>query len=146
MSRRAVLVYAGPRNRFVDSRLKEFVSLAEAAGYSVVDVVRQWGEQDPRFYLGRGKLREVVSKDFDVLITYHALTPLQYYVLGRELRRRVMDRIQLILEIFESRAGSLEAKLQIELARLRYELPRIREYLRRAKIGEQIWFMGGGES
>ena len=145
MSRRALLAYVGPRNRFVESRLREFVALAEAAGYTVVDLVKQWGEADTRFYLGRGKLSELASRDFDVLITYHALTPLQYYLLSRELRRRVMDRVQLILEIFESRAGSLEAKLQIELARLRYELPRIREYLRRSKLGEQIWFMGGGE-
>ena len=145
MSRRALLVYVGTRNRFTESRLREFIALAEAAGYSVIDLVRQWGEPDSRFYVGRGKLREIAARDFDVLITYHALTPLQYYMLSQELRRRVMDRVQLILEIFESRAGSIEAKLQIELARLRYELPRIREYLKRAKIGEQIWFMGGGE-
>ena len=143
---RAVLVVVGD---IEDSKIREFRLLAEAGGYEVLDTIVQRRDPDPRYYLGLGKLGEVerVVRDYgpDVVITYHQLNPIQYVNLERRLRVRVMDRVWLILEIFEKRAGSREAKLQIELTRLRLEIPRVREFIRLAKLGEQIGFYGGGE-
>ena len=79
------------------------------------------------------------------MVAYHQLKPVQFFGLAKELGVSVMDRAMLILEIFERRAGTREAKLQIELARHRYMVPFFREYVRRAKMGEQIGFMGAGE-
>jgi GTP-binding protein HflX len=132
-----------------DGKIREFKSLAEAGDYEVLDTIIQRRRPDPRYYLGLGKLGEVEeivrSYEPDTVITYHQLNPVQYVNLGRRLRIRVMDRVWLILEIFERRAGSKEAKLQIELTRLRLEIPRVREFIRLAKLGEQIGFYGGGE-
>ncbi|KUO87358.1 MAG: GTPase HflX [Thermoproteus sp. JCHS_4] len=145
MRNRALLAYVGPRDRRLGRRLAEFEALAEVAGYEVAGVVAQYGERDTRFYLGRGKLDEVAGMDFDVFVAYHELTPLQSYNLRRRLGVDVMDRVLLILKIFERRAGGIESKLQIELASLKYQLPLVKEYLRRAKMGEQIGYMGAGE-
>jgi len=142
---RALLAYVGPKTPNLAYKLNEFVSLAEVAGFEAVDLVTQFGTADTRFYLGHGKAKEVAGRDFDVFIAYHSLTPLQVFNLERLFRRRVIDRVLVILSIFEKRAGSIESKLQIELARLRYELPKVKEYLRRAKMGEQLGFMGAGE-
>lgn len=135
----------GPRTPNLGYKLEEFVSLVEVAGFEVAELVTQFAKTDARFYLGVGKAREIAEKDFDVFIAYHSLTPLQIFNLEKLFKRRVIDRIYVILSIFEKRAGSLESKLQIELARLRYELPKVKEYLRRAKMGEQLGFMGAGE-
>jgi GTP-binding protein HflX len=132
-----------------ENRIREFQLLSEAGGYEVINTVIQRRRPDTRYYLGIGKLSEVESliDSFkpDVVITYHQLNPIQYVNLERRLRTRVMDRVLLILEIFGRRAGSKEAKLQIELTRLRLEIPRVREFIRLAKMGEQIGFYGGGE-
>ncbi|MCU7788115.1 GTPase HflX [Pyrobaculum sp. 3827-6] len=145
MRSRALLAYVGPRTPNLGYKLEEFVSLVEVAGFEVAELVTQFAKTDARFYLGVGKAREIAEKDFDVFIAYHSLTPLQIFNLEKLFKRRVIDRIYVILSIFEKRAGSLESKLQIELARLRYELPKVKEYLRRAKMGEQLGFMGAGE-
>ncbi len=132
-----------------DRKLREFQLLAEAAGYEPVAILVQRREPDSRFYVGSGKLREIrelVKKhNVSTLITYHELKPKQHFNLERELRVVVKDRVELILEIFDKRAGTREAKLQIELTRLKHRLPLVREYLRLAKIGEQIGFHGAGE-
>ncbi|MGB9703946.1 MAG: GTPase HflX [Pyrobaculum sp.] len=145
MRSRALLAYVGPRTPNLGYKLEEFVSLVEVAGFEVAELVTQFAKTDTRFYLGAGKAREIAEKDFDMFIAYHGLTPLQIFNLERLFKRKVIDRIYVILSIFEKRAGSLESKLQIELARLRYELPKVKEYLRRAKMGEQLGFMGAGE-
>ncbi len=143
----AILVYVDtvihPR------KLEEFKLLADAAGYEPKIVITQEREQDSRYYVGVGKLQEIKEiikrEHIDVLITYHELKPRQHFNLERELGITVMDRVELILEIFDKRAGTKEAKLQIELARLKHRLPLIREYIRLAKIGEQIGYHGAGE-
>jgi len=143
---RAILLIA---DDIEENKIREFELLTEAGGYTVLDTIIQRRRPDSRYYLGLGKLNEIekMVKDLkpDVVITYHQLNPIQYVNLERKLRTRVMDRVWLILEIFEKRAGSKEAKLQIELTRLRLEIPRVREFIRLAKMGEQIGFYGGGE-
>jgi GTP-binding protein HflX len=73
------------------------------------------------------------------------LKPRQAYNLAKEVGVEAIDRFQLILEIFDRRAATTESKLQIDLARLRYELPRAKEKVKLAKKGEQPGFMGLGE-
>ncbi len=132
-----------------ENRIREFQLLSEAGGYEVIETIIQRRKPDSRYYLGIGKLNEVETMVKalvpDAVITYHQLNPIQYVNLERRLRTKVIDRVLLILEIFEGRVGSKEAKLQIELTRLRLEIPRVREVIRFAKMGEQIGFYGGGE-
>ncbi len=146
VSRNAILLMAGPGK---DGKEGEFVELAKAAGYNVVNVIRQRRAIDSRFYVGSGKLMQVkqlmVDHGVTHVITYDKLKPSQFNNLRRELKVNVMDRVQLILEIFNERAGDMESKLQIRLAELYNQLPLLREYVRHAKRGEQIGFMGLGE-
>ena len=141
----AVLAYVDPNP--VESRVREFKMLAEVAGFTVRDIVIQRRVPDSRFYVGSGKLSEVKGslKDVDYFITYHQLKPSQYYNISRELKVKVMDRVELILRIFDQRAGDAEAKLQIRLAELKHMLPLVKEYVRLSKRGEQIGFHGLGE-
>ncbi|MFP3157352.1 MAG: GTPase HflX [Caldivirga sp.] len=146
MGKVAVLAYVDPNP--VRSKIDEFRMLAEVAGYSVKDVIVQRRVPDSRFYVGAGKLKEIkelINDEVGYLIAYHQLKPSQSFNLSRELGINVMDRVKLILEIFDSRAGDAEAKLQIRLAELRYTLPMIKEYIRLSKRGEQIGFHGLGE-
>jgi len=122
------------------THLDELKSLAEATGYEVVAQVIQKRHMDSKFNIGKGKVKEikdlVVKKKVDKVIFYNQLKPNQAFNLQEELGIDVIDRFQLILEIFAKHAGSKEAKLQIELAKLKYELPRVKELVRRAKMRE----------
>jgi len=128
--------------------LHELRALAEAAGYEVVSELTQKRAPDSRYNIGRGKveeLRELISKTgASKVIFFNLLKPNQVYNLRKELGVEVIDRYELILEIFAKRAGSKEAKLQIELARLKRELSFAREYINLQKRGELHGFMGGG--
>jgi GTP-binding protein HflX len=110
--------------------------------------MEQVREPDPSFQIGSGKAKElaemVEATKADKVIFDNELKPLQAYNLAKETKVEVIDRFQLILEIFARRAATTEAKLQIELAKLRYELPRAKERVKLAKMGEQPGFMGLG--
>ena len=129
--------------------LGELASLAEVAGYEPVAKVIQTREPDSRYEIGKGKVRElaslVKSLKVDKVIFFNELKPVQHHNLTKELGVEVMDRFQLILEIFVKRAGTKEAKLQIELASLKKELSLIRDYIHFAKINEYPGFLSGGE-
>jgi GTP-binding protein HflX len=112
------------------SSLTELSSLARTAGVTIVDTVIQLREQiDAKFVLGRGKLDEVViraiDRDVDVLIFDRELSPTQSSAIAAGTDLRVIDRSQLILDIFAQRAETRDGKLQVELAQLRYRLPRL---------------------
>jgi len=128
--------------------LDELQSLAASAGYTVVGKIEQIRERDPSYQIGRGKAEElaqlVKEKKADRVIFDNELKPLQAYNLAKETGVETIDRFQLILEIFARRASTTEAKLQIQLAKLRYELPRAKEKVKLAKMGEQPGFMGLG--
>jgi len=110
--------------------------------------MEQIRKRDPRFEIGSGKVKElaelVKTKEAERVIFDNELKPLQAYNLAKETGVEAIDRFQLILEIFARRAATTEAKLQIELAKLRYELPRAKEKVKLAKKGEQPGFMGLG--
>ncbi|MCD6242085.1 GTPase HflX [Candidatus Bathyarchaeota archaeon] len=136
------------RLRNEPSALDELESLAESAGYTVVGKIEQIRKADPKYQIGRGKVRElaklVEETGAEKIIFDNFLKPVQAYNLAKETGVEVIDRFQLILEIFARRASTTEAKLQIELARLKRELTRAKEKVRLAKMGEQPGFMGLG--
>jgi len=128
--------------------MNELRNLAEAAGYEVADSIEQVRPPDPRYHIGSGKAKEIadlVSKyKIEKLIFGNDLKPVQIYNLAKLTGVEVIDRFQLILEIFVRRASTREAKLQIDLARSRYELAHAKEKVRLAKMGEQPGFHGLG--
>ena len=130
------------------SSLNELKSLAQSAEYTVVGEIEQVRDQDPRYQIGRGKALEladvVVEKGAEKTIFDNELKPVQAYNLAKITGVEAIDRFQLILEIFVRRASTLEAKLQIELAKMRRELSRAKERVRLARMEEQPGFMGLG--
>jgi len=135
------------------SKLKELEELAKSRGYEVVGkIIQKRKAPDPSFYIGKGKvqeLREIIEKTgAETVIFSNTLKASQAFRLRRELgwQINVIDRNLLVLEIFEERARTAEAKLQIELARLYYTLPWTREYIRfRNLYGEQVGWGALGE-
>jgi GTPase len=129
---RAMLIHVGDKraggmNR-AKSSLAELASLAETAGVTVADRVIQLRDHiDPKLVLGRGKLDEVVMRaidlDVEVLIFDRELSPSQSHGIAASTDLRVLDRSQLILDIFAQHAATRDGKLQVELAQLKYRLP-----------------------
>ncbi|MFK7931747.1 MAG: GTPase HflX [Myxococcota bacterium] len=110
--------------------LAELERLAQTAGLVVVDVVMQRRDKlDPRTCVGKGKLQELILRsmhlDADALIFDRELSPSQLRNIATTTELGVLDRTQLILDIFAQRAKSREGKLQVELAQLRYRMPRL---------------------
>jgi GTP-binding protein HflX len=129
---RAMLVAVTGTRRAEDFEysLEELRELARSAGVAVVDVITQHRPQvDPRTVIGSGKLQELVircfQQDVDLVIFDEDLSPSQARNLAERLDLRVIDRTQLILDIFAQRASTRDGKLQVELAQLRYLLPRL---------------------
>ncbi|WP_375756773.1 GTPase HflX [Corallococcus exercitus] len=129
---RAILVAVcldGNRAR-AESSLAELKELARTAGVEVVDSVLQMKrEADPRYLIGRGKLEDLNLRSMqsmvDLLIFDKDLTPSQGRHIGDATSLKILDRTQLILDIFAQRAQTAEGKLQVELAQLKYRLPRL---------------------
>src|SRR6187455_180458 len=136
----------------VDDELAEMRELLRTAGVEPVgELVQRRPAPDPRTYVGKGKLvelKEAVSgSDAESLVVDDDLDPGQQRRLEDELKLRVVDRTQLILDIFAQHATSAEGKLQVELAQLEYNLPRMRgmwQHLER--LGGGIGTRGPGES
>lgn len=135
--------------------MDELKSLAEAACKEVVGIiVQRAGEVNKAFYIGTGKVAEAKEYAFscgaEEAVFDNALSPSQMRNLGKELELPVMDRTNLILDIFAIRAKTREAKLQVETARLQYILPRLvgmRENLsRQGGTGGSMSNRGAGET
>jgi GTP-binding protein HflX len=131
--------------------LDELAGLAETAGARVVGELTQRRETpDQTTYLGKGKVAELAAlaahHDADVVIFDNDLSPAQTRNLERELELKVLDRSEVILDIFAARARTYEARLAVELAQLEYSLPRLKRmwtHLSRLKMG--IGMRGPGE-
>ncbi len=129
----------------------EIRQLATAAGYDVVGTCTQRRKPDAALQLGEGKVEElteqVVETRAKTVVFDNRLGPYQVYNLGNELPEgvEVIDRFRLILDIFGQRAQTKKAQLQVELAELRYELPRAEAKVSLAKREERPGFMGLGE-
>ena len=134
-----------------DADTAEIRDLAAAAGYRVVDELTQTRTEDAAYHFGEGKVEAiagaVVEGDATVLVVDNELGPYQTFNIGNTLPDvvRVVDRFRLILEIFGQRAQTRKAQLQVELAELRYELPRAEAKASLAKRDERPGFMGLGE-
>lgn len=113
-----------------EARLRELSELARTAGVDVADTFVQLRDRvDPRFVVGKGKLDEILFRamelDASTLIFDCDLSPSQASAISRLSDLKVIDRSQLILDIFAQRAESADGKLQVELAQLKYALPRL---------------------
>lgn len=150
---RALLVQPHPPGQQDPSRLEEFTELARSAGATVVGTVPARVERPhPAYYIGTGKLDEVLSAceatQADLVLVNELLTPGQERNLERALKRRVVDRTGLILDIFAQRAASHEGKLQVELAQLKHWATRLVRgwtHLERQR-GGAIGLRGPGET
>ncbi|MFZ8832491.1 MAG: GTPase HflX [Thermodesulfobacteriaceae bacterium] len=129
---RAILIFVRkPGDLDWENKLAELKELARTAGVKVVgEVVQRRAQIDPRYVIGKGKLLEVLieclRKRANLLIFDRELTPSQVRALTEATDLKVIDRTQLILDIFAQRAKSKEGKIQVEIAQLRYALPRLR--------------------
>ncbi len=136
----------------VDEHLDELARLADTAGAQVVGRALQRIESPtPNLYLGTGKVEELkgqlAAEGVSLAVFDEALSPVQGSNLEQELGVRVMDRTELILDIFATRAKSYEAKLQVELAQLEYLLPRLtRMWTHLSRIRGGIGLRGPGET
>jgi len=143
---RAALVglVAGRARRLEAERsLDELAGLAEAAGAEVVlRVLQERPRPDPSTFLGAGKIEMLAvsasETNVDVVIFDNELTPAQLRQIEEEVGRKIVDRTQLILDIFARRARTREGKLQVELAQLKYLLPRL------VGAGDALSRLGGG--
>jgi GTP-binding protein HflX len=124
-----VSVTTAPR-RIAQDSLAELQELVRSAGITIVDtVLQQRKEADPRFLMGRGKLEELnilgLRNGATLIIFDQELNPAQIRSITDYIDSKVIDRTQLILDIFAQRAQTREGKLQVELAQLKYLLPRL---------------------
>jgi GTP-binding protein HflX len=128
---------------------EEARALSEAAGYEVAGSLTQRYLSRSAYGVGEGKAEEAAEMvrelKVDTIIFDSTLNASQSYNLAKLCKVEVRDREKLILEIFAKRATTAEAKLQVQLAELSYELPRAREKVKRAKLGEQPGFFGLGK-
>jgi GTPase len=130
-------------NLSADESMAEFRELATSAGAAVVgEVIQRRDKLDPATLIGRGKLEEITAavagSAAEVVLFDHDLSPSQQRNIERELHARVIDRTQLILDIFARHARTREGQLQVELAQLEYLLPRL------AGRGVEMSQLGGG--
>lgn len=128
---RAILVGVEEANESgLDRRMEELARLADTAGLAVIDTIVQRRRQvDPRTVVGKGKLDELLVRSMyleaDLLILDRDLSPSQGKAIADRTELKVLDRTQLILDIFAQHALSRDGRLQVELAQLRYLLPRL---------------------
>ncbi len=128
---RALAVHVTTKSKAdAEESLRELGELANTAGVLIVDrVVQRRPQLDPKFVIGRGKLDELLLRsmqlDCELIVFDQDLSPAQVRAIGDATDAKVIDRSQLILDIFARRAHTREGKLQVELAQLRYALPRL---------------------
>ena len=153
---RAILVGAplkrGGAKHLMQEHLEELARLADTAGAAVVgELTQQLDRPDSSTYIGSGKIEElkslIASCEATVVIFDDELTPAQGKNIETALGTRVIDRAELILDIFAVRARSAEAKMQVELAQLEYSLPRLtRMWTHLEKFRGGIGVRGPGET
>ncbi len=141
---RALLVFVAEKNgreargssrgeaSSLDVKMHELRELARTAGVEVVDSIVQVRDRiDPKTVMGQGKLNEVILRaaelDAETLIFDRNLSPAQASAIGKTSELKIIDRSQLILDIFAQRAESRDGKLQVELAQLKYSMPRLQQ-------------------
>ncbi|MGH9348481.1 MAG: GTPase HflX [Vicinamibacterales bacterium] len=137
------LITSSARRIDADRSLDELAGLADAAGAEVVlRMLQERPKPDPATFIGSGKVASLAAAcaeaDVDAVLVDNELTPAQLRQLEEKIERKVIDRTQLILDIFARRARTREGKWQVELAQLKYLLPRL------AGAGAMLSRLGGG--
>src|SRR5512147_2684264 len=130
---RAILIGYGGQSRGraeAEASLQELRELARTAGVEVIDATLQLRrDPDPRYLVGKGKLEDIVLRSMQLMATMivfdSELAPSQARHIAEATSLKILDRTQLILDIFAQRAQSSDGKLQVELAQLRYLYPRL---------------------
>ncbi len=134
------------REQYLFQELKE---LARAAGYLPVEELTQTRFPDSKYQLGRGKIEELAElvriTGAEKAIFYNKLSTIQLFNISEMCGCQVIDKFQLILEIFAKRATTHRSRLQVELARLKYEVPRARAVVSLLTKEERPGFMGLGD-
>src|SRR3984893_3127274 len=124
----------------------EAIGLVDAANYQIAQIVTQKKLNHQQYGVGPGKAEELRSiaeeEKTSMIIVDERLSSGQAHNLAKICHQQVIDRERLILDIFNSRATTTEAKLQVKLAELKYEIPRAREAVRISLKGGQAGFMG----
>ena len=142
----------GMSSEQVEESMNELAGLADTAGAQVLDsFIQRRNKPDSKFFIGKGKAQETAERckelDAQLVIVDHELSPSQIRNLIDLMEVRVLDRTQLILDIFAQRASTKEGKLQVELAQLKYLLPRLTgqgKFL--SRLGGGIGTRGPGET
>lgn len=149
----AVGIYGSRPERWREEQsLEELSTLAITAGADVLQLfLQEKPRKDPAYYCGKGKLEQVKSycdgRNVDLVLFDDPLTPAQMRNVERLLDRKVLDRTQLILDIFAQRARTAEGKLQVELAQIDYLLPRLTgKGIQLSRLGGGIGTRGPGET
>ena len=130
---RAILVSVSKKSRHEqEESVEELKELARSDGITVLDtVIQRLHDINPRYLLGEGKLKDLIIRSqqlgADLIVFDQNLSPAQVKAIGDITEMRVIDRTQLILDIFARRAHSGDGKVQVELAQLKYRLPRLSE-------------------
>ena len=146
------LVAGRARRLEAERSLDELAGLAEAAGAQVVlRMLQERPKPDPSTFLGAGKVATLAAScaetDVDIVVFDNELTPAQLRQIEEEVGRKIVDRTQLILDIFARRARTREGKLQVELAQLKYLLPRlVGASAALSRLGGGIGTRGPGET
>lgn len=136
----------------VEESLAEFRELARSAGAEIAgEFVQRRDQPDPATLMGKGKLQEIAgaaaSSQADLILIDHELSPSQQRNIEKEVDARVIDRTQLILDIFARHARTREGQLQVELAQLNYMLPRLAgRGIEMSQLGGGIGTRGPGET
>jgi len=149
----AVGIYGSRADRWREEQsLDELSTLAITAGADVLQkFMQEKPRRDPAYYCGKGKLEEMKTycdqKNVDVILFDDPLTPAQMRNIEKLMDRKVLDRTQLILDIFAQRAKTSEGKLQVELAQIDYLLPRLTgRGIELSRLGGGIGTRGPGET
>ncbi len=149
---RALLVSVDTEEYDAQASLAELFELVESAGAEpVFSVTQNLNKPETATYVGTGKLAEItdicVAQDIDILVFDSELTPTQIKNIEAQTDVRVIDRTTLILDIFAQRARSKEGKIQVELAQLKYMLPRLTgKGIAMSRLGGGIGTRGPGET
>ena len=147
--RRAILLHR-------DGNPRELIALAETMGIEIANTEFQKGQEDPRTYFGKGRLQDVADEistaveghpwhGVDLVIINSNASPRQLVSIHSSVQVEVWDRVRLLLSLFISHAGSVEARTQVRIAQLQADRTVLRELVNQQTTGERAGFGGGGK-
>ena len=139
-----------------DGNPRELIALAETMGIEVIDVEYQKGTDDPRTYFGKGRLQDVADEiataveghpwhGVDLVIIHSNASPRQLVNIHSTVQVEIWDRVRLLLSLFISHAGSVEARTQVRIAQLQADRSVLRELVNQQTTGERDGFGSGGK-